>query len=64
MKDLGYINNKYMDTISFDRKLYPELKHHRLSDLSEYLNLHNNEHGAISDCIATKELYDNIKKCI
>lgn len=64
MKDLGYINNKYMDTISFDGKLYPELEHHRLSNLSEYLNLYNNEHGAISDCITTKELYDNIKKCI
>lgn len=55
------VNNYYMDTMQFARKVYPELKHHRLSDLVEYLGLHNNEHRAIADCIATKELYDSIK---
>lgn len=55
------INNYYMDTMQFARKVYPELKHHRLSDLTEYLGLHNNEHRSIADCIATKELYDSIK---
>ena len=39
------INNYYMDTMQFARKVYPELKHHRLSDLTEYLGLHNNEHS-------------------
>ena len=55
------INYYYMDTMQFARKVYPELKHHRLSDLTEYLGLHNNEHRSIADCIATKELYDSIK---
>lgn len=55
------LDNKYMDTMQFARKLYPELKHHRLSDLTSFLNLHNNEHRALSDCISTKELYDSIK---
>lgn len=55
------VNNYYMDTMQFARKVYTELKHHRLSDLVEYLGLHNNEHRAIADCIATKELYDSIK---
>lgn len=55
------LENRYMDTMQFARKLFPELKHHRLRDLTEYLNLHNNEHRAISDCVATKELYDSIK---
>lgn len=36
------VNNYYMDTMQFARKVYPELKHHRLSDLVEYLGLHNN----------------------
>ena len=27
------IDNKYMDTMQFARKVYPELPHHRLSDL-------------------------------
>ncbi|WP_019134619.1 3'-5' exonuclease [Kallipyga massiliensis] len=53
--------NQYMDTMQFARKLYPELKRHRLCDLTQYLDLHNNEHRALSDCISTKELYDAIK---
>lgn len=55
------LTNRYMDTMQFARKLYPELKHHRLSDLTDYLGLHNNEHRALSDCTSTKELYDAVK---
>lgn len=55
------INNEYMDTMQFARKLYPDLSHHRLSDLSEYLNLTNNEHRAIADCVTTMELYEAMK---
>ncbi|UQA85176.1 exonuclease domain-containing protein [Gardnerella vaginalis] len=55
------LSNQYMDTMQFARKLYPELKHHRLSDLTDYLGLHNNEHRALSDCTSTKELYDAVK---
>ncbi len=55
------LNNQYIDTMQFARKLFPELNHHRLSDLTSYLNLTNNEHRSISDCISTKELYDEIK---
>ena len=56
------LNNKYMDTMQFARKVYPEFTHHRLTDLTKYLKLSNNEHRTIADCIATKELYDTIKK--
>lgn len=56
------LNNQYMDTVQFSRKIYPELKHHRLSDMTEYLKLSNNEHRALADCISTKELYDKIKQ--
>ena len=55
------IANEYMDTMQFARKLYPDLPHHRLSDLSEYLQLTNNEHRALADCITTKELYEAMK---
>lgn len=54
-------DNKYMDTMQFARKVYPELNHHRLSDLTEYLHLSSNKHRAISDCISTYELYEAIK---
>ena len=55
------INNEYMDTMQFTRKLYPDLPHHRPSDLSEYLNLTNNEHQGIADCVTTMELYEAMK---
>ncbi len=58
----GMVDNQYMDTMQFSRKVYPELPHHRLSDMTEYLELSNNEHRSLSDCIATKELYDVIKE--
>ena len=53
--------NMYMDTMQFARKVYPELKHHRLSDLCDFLNLSTNSHRSLADCITTKELYDAIK---
>ena len=37
------------------------MKHHRLTDMVQYLNLSNNEHRSIADCIATYELYEKIK---
>lgn len=58
----GAVCNKYIDTFQFVRKLYPELSKHRLSDLTEHLNIKNNEHRALSDCISTKQLYDSMKK--
>lgn len=56
------IVNDYMDTLQFARKLFPELSHHRLSDLSRYLHLSNNEHRALADCVTTYELYETIKQ--
>lgn len=56
------IDNEYMDTMQFSRKLFPELSSHRLSDMTKYLGLSPNGHRSIADCIATKELYDTIKQ--
>ncbi|MCI9092494.1 MAG: 3'-5' exonuclease [Coprobacillus sp.] len=55
------LKNQYMDTVQFSRLVYPQLKHHRLSDMVEYLHLSNNEHRALADCISTYELYENCK---
>ena len=55
------LQNEYMDTVQLSRKAYPELSHHRLSDMVAYLGLSNNEHRALADCIATYELYE---KCL
>ncbi len=56
------LDNQYMDTVQFSKKLYPELSHHRLSDMTEYLHLYQNTHRAVDDCIATYELYETCKK--
>ena len=68
--DLRFVNtafemsleNEYVDTYQFSRKVFPNLSNHKLNYLSRYFNLTNSEHRALSDCIATKELYDLIKK--
>lgn len=58
------IENEYMDTLQFSRKVYPQMKHHRLTDMVEFLNLTNNEHRSLADCIATYELYEHLKEMI
>lgn len=55
------LKNEYMDTMIFSRKIYPQLPHHRLSDLAKFLNLANNQHRALADCITTYQLYETIK---
>lgn len=56
--------NERIDTLRFSRKIYPTLPHHRLSDMVSLLNLSKNEHRSLSDCAATKQLYDCIKEKI
>lgn len=56
------LKNEYIDTLQFCRKLFKELSHHRLTDMSNYLEISRNEHRSMSDCLCTKELYDYIKE--
>lgn len=56
------LKNEYIDTLQFCRKLFKELSHHRLTDMSNYLEISRNEHRSMSDCLCTKELYDCIKE--
>ena len=51
-----------MDTKPFSQKVYPKFPKHGLSFLTEQLGLAKSKHRALADCIATKELYDNLKK--
>lgn len=55
------LKNEYMDTMIFSRKIYPQLPHHRLSDLAKFLNLSNSQHRALTDCTTTYQLYETIK---
>lgn len=56
------LDNEYADTMQLSRRAYPELRHHRLQDLKDYLGIVSVAHRAESDCGSTAQLYERIKK--
>ncbi len=51
--------NDCIDTLRWSRKVLPDLEEHSLSALIEHYGITNDqEHRALSDCKATKELYE------
>jgi len=61
---LGYgFQNDFVDTLRLSRRLFPEERHHRLSDLEERFHLHNEHaHRALSDVILTNQCYDYMRR--
>lgn len=55
------LENEYIDTLQLARKVYPDLKHHRLKDMAKYLKFDYTAHRALGDCEATFELYKDIE---
>lgn len=55
------LNNEYIDTLQLARKVYPDLKHHRLKDMAKYLQFDHTAHRALGDCEATFKLYKDIE---
>lgn len=54
--------NNYIDTLRISRWLLKDMKHHRLSDISELLNIdYSNAHRAENDCIITNECFKFLK---
>ncbi len=39
----------YFDTVDLSRKVFPQLRHHRLNDMCDYLGVELNHHNAMSD---------------
>ncbi len=57
-KELGYIiKNDYVDTLALARKKLPKLKHHKLNVVCDYYNIVFRHHRALSDALATAEMY-------
>lgn len=53
------LSNDFIDIMRIFKKLYPELEHHRLSDLSELFEIDNiNAHRALNDCETTLACYN------
>jgi len=40
---------RYFDTLALSRSMYPGLRHHRLNDMCDYLNIELEHHNAASD---------------
>lgn len=56
-------NNDFIDTLRLSRLLYKDFTTHKLSYLSEELNLKNTPtHRSLSDCYATLDLYYKCKE--
>ncbi len=57
------ITNDFIDTLRLSRRLLPELKHHRLSDLADYYNINAvGSHRSLKDVRMTIEVYNNLEK--
>lgn len=56
------LSNNYIDTMRIARKLLPDLKHHRLSDVSAACGVAvSNAHRAEADCLTTAACFEEMK---
>lgn len=52
--NLSPFSNDFVDTLRLSRKLHPDLQHHRLSDVMDYLHVSTDtHHRALADCYST-----------
>lgn len=55
------IYNDYIDTLYMARACLPQLKHHRLGDVSEYFGISTEgAHRALNDCIMNQKCYEKM----
>lgn len=58
-------SNDFIDTMRIAKILYPEMKHHRLSDLMELYNIEEDEqHRALPDCQITNNVFLKEKEVV
>lgn len=59
------IPNDYVDTLYLARKCLPELKHHRLCDVSEHFQIDTSgAHRALNDCYMNQKCYEELGKLL
>ena len=51
---------RYFDTVEMSRKCYPELDHHRLNDMCDYLHVELDHHNAMSDAYGCMMIVVNV----
>lgn len=56
------LTNNFIDTMRISRRLLPDLKHHRLKDISEALGvIYENAHRAYNDCEFTYQCLEKMR---
>lgn len=59
----SHFSNDFIDTLRIFRKLFPDIKHHRLEDMVAELKVDTTQfHRAEADCISTYESYLKLKE--
>lgn len=60
------LSNDFIDTLRISRRLHPENRHNRLSDLSEIYHIdYSNAHRAESDCLITNKIFQIfLEECV
>ena len=48
---LNHFTNKYLDTVTLSRRVYPELYNHKLNTVCEYLDIDLSHHNGKSDAM-------------
>lgn len=62
--DANFTNN-FIDTLRIARKLFPDLMHHRLSDIASICDVNQSlAHRAEADCIVTAQCYEQMRNLI
>ena len=64
-EDMHPIINDFIDTLRLSRRLLPELKHRRLSDLANYYNIDTTgSHRSLTDVRITIDIFKNLEKLL
>jgi len=59
------INNDYVDTLQMSRMCLPELRNHKLVDISAHFNISSEgAHRALNDCIMNQKCYEELGKLL
>ena len=62
---LGPVRNDFVDTMRLSRRLYPDMEHHRLCDLTERFGIvPDTAHRALADCYTAAACYEIMKPYI
>lgn len=59
------LTNDFIDTLRIARKVFPELKHHRLADIAQACGVApDGSHRAEADCLTTAACFEHMRKTI